>query len=182
LGDGVAKKKVEFMLRLKYLFAFVLLFVSVSVSAQTESFSRAGLDYTLELPSSAWRLVSPPDNNNQPIEFIYGDRSDGYLRVRKEIVENGVALAEMARRDQDLKLSFLPGFVAGKQEPFTGRYSGQTLSYEYTNGGKLMSGRIYYVQVDGRTVYTLHFTGLRDKLQRIRNQTDFIARGLKLKS
>ena len=44
-----------------------------------------------------------------------------------------------------------------------------------------MAGRTYYLQADNRTVYTLRFTGNRDKLARIRNQTDQIARSLRLK-
>jgi hypothetical protein len=44
-----------------------------------------------------------------------------------------------------------------------------------------MAGRTYYLQADSRTVYALRFTGMRDKLARIRNQTDQIARSLKLK-
>jgi hypothetical protein len=44
-----------------------------------------------------------------------------------------------------------------------------------------MSGRSYYLQSDPLTVYVLRFTGLRQKLIGIRNQTDFIARSLKVK-
>jgi hypothetical protein len=44
-----------------------------------------------------------------------------------------------------------------------------------------MLGRTYYLQADSRTIYALRFTGLRDKLSRIRNQTDVIARTFKLK-
>ena len=44
-----------------------------------------------------------------------------------------------------------------------------------------MLGRVYYLQADNRTIYALRFTGLRDKLTRIRNQTDLIARSFKLK-
>ena len=40
---------------------------------------------------------------------------------------------------------------------------------------------LHDLQADGRTVYVLHFTGLRDKLQRIQNQTDAIARSFRLK-
>ena len=43
-----------------------------------------------------------------------------------------------------------------------------------------MAGRVYYLQADNRTVYTLHFTGARDKLLRIRNQTDAISRSFRL--
>ena len=44
-----------------------------------------------------------------------------------------------------------------------------------------MAGRIYYLQADSRTVYVLHFTGLRDRLQRIQNQTDATARSFRVK-
>ncbi len=56
-----------------------------------------------------------------------------------------------------------------------------TFSYEYTAGGKAMAGRLYYLQADNRTVYALRFTGLRDRLLQIRNQTDSIARSFRLK-
>jgi hypothetical protein len=78
-------------------------------------------------------------------------------------------------------LRFLPGFIQGKQEPFNGRLDGVTMSYEFVKTGKPMLGRIYYLQVDPRTVYTLRFSGLKDKLARIRNQTDLIARTFKQK-
>ena len=55
------------------------------------------------------------------------------------------------------------------------------VSYEYVKTGKPMLGRIYYLQADGRTVYALRFSGLRDKLARIRNQTDSISRNFRLK-
>ena len=89
--------------------------------------------------------------------------------------------ADLARRDLDQKLRFLPGFVEGKEEKFAGRLNGVTVSYEFIKTGKPMMGRIYYLQADNRTIYALRFTGLRDKLTRIRNQTDLIARSFKLK-
>ncbi len=114
-------------------------------------------------------------------EFVYGDRMDGFLQVRKETVDAGTTPSDVAQRDQDQKLRYIPGFVQGKQEPFSGRLNGVTASYEFTRAGKPMIGRIYYLQADNRTIYTLRFTGLRDKLTRIRNQTDSIARSFKLK-
>ena len=44
-----------------------------------------------------------------------------------------------------------------------------------------MAGRSYYLQGDSGNVYVLRFTGMRDKLMRIRNQTDLIARSLRMK-
>jgi hypothetical protein len=132
----------------------------------------------MELPSATWRRISEPDEN---AEFVYGDRLDGYLQIRREVVDAGITPADLARRDQDQKLRFLPGFVEGKQEAFSGKLNGVTISFEFVRTGKPMLGRIYYLQTDNRTIYALRFSGLRDKLARIRNQTDLIARSFRIK-
>ncbi len=155
--------------------------VQQTVSAQERSYSSPKGDYVIDLPSPTWRLVDEPDDVHQHTEFVYVDRNDGYLRIRKEALEQGLTITEFARRDQDQKTRFLPGYVNGKEESFTGRLSGVTISYEFTQAGKPMAGRSYYLQADSTTVYVLRFTGQRDKLARIRNQTDFIARSLRLK-
>jgi hypothetical protein len=128
-----------------------------------------------------WRPILEPDAAHENPEFVFGDRLDGYLTIRKEVVEAGTTAGQLAERDLDQKLRFLPGFVEGKQEPFNGRLDGVTASYEYTKTGKVMLGRTYYLQADNRTIYALRFTGLKEKLTRIRNQTDLIARTFKLK-
>jgi hypothetical protein len=164
-------------------FALALFLISAAFSVTTAQvvYSSDKVDYTLELPSATWRVISEPDAAHEHSEFVYGDRLDGYLQIRKEVVEAGTTLSELARRDQDQKLRFLPGFVEGKEENFSGRYEGVTSSYEFVRTGKAMMGRIYYLQIDNRTIYALRFSGLRDKLARIRNQTDVIARSFKLK-
>ena len=43
-----------------------------------------------------------------------GERSDGLLRLRKEVVEANTPLNEVARREADLKLRYLPGMVSGE--------------------------------------------------------------------
>ncbi|HKC65262.1 MAG TPA: hypothetical protein VKB86_16595 [Pyrinomonadaceae bacterium] len=150
---------------------------AVAIAQQTYT----GAEYTLELPSERWRVVQEPDSLHEHAEFIYGDRNDGYLRIRKEVVEAGTTAADLAHRDQDQKLRFQTGYIEGKEEKFAGRLNGVTYGYEYTSGGKAMAGRIYYLQADNRTIYTLRFTGLREKLSIIRNQTDSIARSFHLK-
>jgi len=107
-------------------------------------------------------------------------QEDEEIRVDKEVFGMPPASAR-AHRDQDLKTRFLPGYVDGKEEQFSGRLSGVTLSYEFTERGKPMAGRTYYLQAEGSSVYVLRFTGLRDKLSRIRNQTDLIARSVRQK-
>ncbi len=139
------------------------------------------VDYTFEIPSPTWKAILEPDAAHEHPEFVYGDRLDGYLTIRKEVVEAGVTPDAMARREAYLKLRYLPGFVEGKYEPFNGRLDGVTMSYEFVKAGKTMLGRNYYLQADNRTIYILKFSGLRDRLGRIRNQTDIMARSFKLK-
>jgi hypothetical protein len=154
-----------------------------NTSAQDHSYTSPKVGYMVDFPSPNWKLIDEPDDIHQNTEFVYGDRVDGYLRIRKEILEEGLTVREYATRDHDQRVRlFVPGYVDGKTEdPFVGRLKGVTVSYEYTQAGKPMAGRTYYLQADSRTVYALRFTGMRDKLARIRNQTDQIARSLRLK-
>jgi hypothetical protein len=169
---------------MKHLIAFFVLIGiagGCSIAAAQQAYTSGQVDYTLELPSSVWKATSEPDAAHEHAEFINGDRLDGYLQIRKEAVDSGTTASDLAHRDLDQKLRFLPGFVEGKEDPVKGYLNGVTVSYEFVKTGKPMMGRIYYLQADNRTIYALRFTGLRDKLARIRNQTDMIARSFKLK-
>jgi hypothetical protein len=158
----------------------VLLVLATQIATAQQTYSHEKVEYTFDLPSATWRSIVEPDAAHENPEFVYGDRLDGYLTIRKEIVEAGTTASQLAEREE-VKLGFLPGFVQGKEEPFNGRLDGITVSYEFVRTGKPMLGRTYYLQADSRTIYALRFTGLRDKLSRIRNQTDLIARTFKLK-
>jgi hypothetical protein len=158
----------------------VLLVLATQIATAQQTYSHDKVEYTFDLPSATWRSILEPDAAHENPEFVYGDRLDGYLTIRKEIVEAGTTASQLAEREE-VKLGFLPGFVQGKEEPFNGRLDGITVSYEFVRTGKPMLGRTYYLQADSRTIYALRFTGLRDKLSRIRNQTDLIARTFKLK-
>ena len=162
-------------------FALIFAGLMVPVALAQQLYTHEKVDYTFELPSATWKAILEPDAAHEHPEFVFGDRLDGFLQIRKEVVEAGTTPSEVARRDQDLKLRFLPGFVEGKEEKFDGRLDGVTMSYEFVRTGKPMLGRTYYLQADNRTIYALRFTGLRDKLSRIRNQTDLIARTFKTK-
>jgi hypothetical protein len=174
------KESVRAMGR-KLLLVLTLVGLLASAAVAQQLYSNDKVEYSFELPSATWRSILEPDAAHQHPEFVFGDRLDGYLTVRKEVVEAGTTPSQLAQRDLDQKLRFLPGFLEGKEDPFNGRLDGVTVSYEYTHTGKVMLGRIYYLQADNRTIYALRFTGLKDKLTRIRNQTDMIARTFKLK-
>ena len=155
-------------------------FGAVSAPAQT-TFSSVKVDYTFTLPSDLWKIVQEPDELQKQAEFIYGDRLDGYLKIRKESVESGTTAAALLMTEKDNKLSFLNGYIAVKEERFDGQLDGLTFSYEYTQSGKKMAGRIYALQADKLTFYLLRFTGLQNKFVTIRNQTDSIARTFEIK-
>ena len=165
----------------RWLFLLLLcVFGVVAVPAQT-AFTSNKVDYTFTLPSDLWKIVQEPDELQKQAEFIYTDRLDGYLKIRKETVESGATAASLLQAEKDNKLSFLAGYVAGKEERFDGQLDGLTFAYEYTQSGKKMAGRIYALQADKLTVYLLRFTGLQSKLGVIRNQTDIIARTFEIK-
>jgi hypothetical protein len=172
------------MLRKTRLAAFVLALcamATVAAHAQDGSYTSETDDYTLELPSQVWKALPRTDSAHQHTEYVNGERTDGYLRVRRGVLNGETSLSEFARNEADTKLRFMPGFVGGKELPFSGRISGVVTTYEYTNAGKPMAGRIYYLKGDEHTIFVLHFQGARDRLQRIQNQTDAIARSFKPK-
>jgi len=182
-----SNKKLKRTAKMRIAFKMASFLVLISAFAAPRLFAQhtytsARVDYSVEFPSTMWRLVGEPDDTHQHAEWIYGDRLDGYLRVRKEALDPDQSISEFAHRDLDTRIRFLPGYVdVGKEEKFAGRLNGLVVSYEFTQTGKTMSGRTYYLQADSRTVYALRFTGLRGKLAVIRNQTDQIARSFKLK-
>jgi hypothetical protein len=169
--------------RLFGLFLFVIIWTGtpMEVAAQEYSYTSPKAEFSVEFPSPTWKKTGEPDDVNRHTEFVYGDRWDCQLRIRKEALPEGMSIKDFALRDQDERNRFLPGFMAGKDETFNGRLDGVTASYEFTQAGKPMTGRTYYLKADAQTVYVLRFTGLRNKMLGIRNQTDAIARSLKLK-
>jgi hypothetical protein len=158
--------------------------LSWSVSAQTQTFTREGVEYMLELPSPSWRSFSRIDIHEH-LEFVNGDdRSNGYLRLRKQVVAPDITSEEMFREAEKWELEKLPGYTAcsgGKGTEFSGQLKGAVFSYEFANNGKNMDGRIYYLRVDSHTVYVLHFTVASEKLPGLRGQMDAIARSFRLK-
>jgi hypothetical protein len=162
---------------------FILCLLPLPAVAQAVTFEREGVEYTLELPTPRWRAVGHVDVHEH-YEFVNGeDRADGTIRLRKSLVEAGTTAGELYLRDV-AGLKLLPGFVACgpcEGEKFSGRLTGSVFSYEFTSGGRPMAGRIYYLQVDARTYYTLHFTCERRQLPDAGAQADSVARSFRLR-
>ena len=104
--------------------------------------------------------------------------------LEKILVDPGSTAADMFQHDENWELKRLPGYVVCsecKGETFEGQFTGAAFSYEYVSAGMAMAGRVYYLQLDKRTFYSLRFTVARDRLQSIRDQMDVIARSFRLK-
>lgn len=164
-----------------FLSVFMLgLFLAVPVFAQSETFSDPNVEYSFELPDAAWKMTAKPSNISPNVEYVFRDRGDGHLEIRKLSVKTNQMLSEVIR-EEETKLQFMPGYVAGKEENFQGTFSGRVFNFEFVRSARNMSGRFYFLKTSDDTVYVLRFTGVRDNLRTIRNQVDSIARTFKIK-
>jgi hypothetical protein len=157
------------------LLAAAFLFTAFSALAQDEAFNDPNVDYSFILPDAKWKMTIKPSSLNQNVEYVYGDRRDGHLEVRKLTVAKDTILTDVIQDDEQ-KRQFLPGYVAGKEENFAGKLKGAIFTFEFVRSGSSMGGRYYFLRANDTTIYVLRFTGPKDGLKGIRNQTDSIAR------
>jgi hypothetical protein len=162
----------------------IIIPLSINATAQTQTFTREGVEYVLDLPSSSWRAVSRVDVHEH-LEFVNGDDyTNGYLRLRKKVVTPDTTSEDLFREAEKWELQKLPGYVVcsgGKGTEFNGQLKGTVFSYEFINQGRNMDGRIYFLRVDNRTFYVLYFTVASENLSSLRDQMVSIARSFRLK-
>ena len=168
------------LLNISLFFCLIIVLTAVSAFAQGGSFSDPNVEYTFDLPDAKWKITVKPSATSPNVEYVYGERSDGHLGIRKLTVSKNDVMTDIIQ-DEEQKLQFLGGFVAGKQETFSGRLKGAIFNYEYVSSGRNMSGRFYFLRAGDTTVYLLRFTGQKDSLRSLRNQTDSIARTFAVK-
>lgn len=156
------------------------LLLAFSTFAQTAVFSDSNAEYTFIVPSEDWKMIARPTAISPNVEYIFRERQQGHLDVRKLTVKPDDLMPDIIRTEE-YKLQFLTGYVAGKQEQFSGNLKGAIFNYEYVTRGRNMSGRFYFLKSGANDVYVLRFTGEKDKLRSIRNETDSIARTFDLK-
>lgn len=153
---------------------------AATVFAQQATFSDPNVDYTFDLPEPKWKMTVKPSATVPNVEYVFGDRNDGHLEVRRLTVAKNAIMSDVIRQEED-KLRFLPGYVAGRGEIFRGNLNGTAFNFEFTRSGRPMSGRFYFLRADETTVYVLRFTGFTSSLKTIRNQTDSIGRTFEIK-
>lgn len=156
------------------------LLLSLSGFAQTDVFSDPLVEYTFDVPDARWKLTSKPSATKPNVEYVFGDRIDGHLEVRKLNVAKDALISDVIK-DEEQSLQFRRGFIAGSEENFGGKLRGAIFNFEYIDQGKNMSGRFYFLRANETTVYVVRFTGLKDSLRSIRAQTDSIARTFGIK-
>ncbi|MEP7272314.1 MAG: hypothetical protein ABI882_12490 [Acidobacteriota bacterium] len=135
--------------------------------------------YKLTLAPGWQGLVTRDGLNRVEVKIVYRVNENGMMRPRRVTVEDKVTPVEFAKRDEEQTLRFQPGYAKGKTEPFLGGVDGAMVTYDFTVSGRPMLGRVYYIKVNPTTIYVMRFTGLRNILGPIRNQTDAMARSLK---
>ncbi len=169
------------LLKCSVLLSFLFVVVG-SAAAQTE-FSNSNVEYTFTLPDDDWKSIVEPSAASPNVEYVHKTRNEGHFEIRKISIGETDTFGDMYAQDEQ-SLQFLPGYVAGKSENFTGALSGKVYDFEFARSGKNMSGRYYYLKsdTDKKVVYVVRFTGFKDSLRSIRNQTDSIARTFKIKS
>jgi hypothetical protein len=159
----------------------ILAAVLVAVAAAGAASAQENADaYTLDL-SAGWEQASFVDGAKiRRVEYVYGDRSQGLLKVKRIRAEQGQTLEDVVARDVEGSLKFQPGYVQGRHERFAGgNLAGYLVQFDFTLGGKPMLGRFYYLQGADGSVWVLQFTGDRTTLGEIRNVTDQMARSFR---
>jgi hypothetical protein len=154
-----------------------------TVVGQTQPYTVGTGEYVLDLPSAQWRAITV-SGANYPRDFSFSEDEDRglvRLRLRREIVNEGVSTSDVAERQRRLDRSSRRGYVTGAVESFKGALSGTKYSYEYVTRGKPVATVIYYLRATKRTIYRIEFTGSPKMLLDLAHQTESIARSFRLK-
>ena len=81
-------------------FGLLLVGLMTPLAFAQQLYTHEKVNYSFELPSATWKAILEPDSTHEHPEFVYGDRLDGFLTIRKEIVEAGTTPSQVAQRDQ----------------------------------------------------------------------------------
>src|SRR5258708_11075569 len=98
-----------------FLFSIALMLTFAAATfAQDQKFTDPNVDYSFELPDAKWKMTVKPSATSPNVEFVYGDRSQGHLEVRKLNVAKDAVLTDVIREEEQ-KQQFQFGYVARKK-------------------------------------------------------------------
>lgn len=156
--------------------SFLVLGLFSATSAETRIYKDRRLHYSIELPTHSWRIVKRSGIAPRT-EFVHGTKSPVVLRIRR-MHETGSFL-DLVRNQRRWDGSHLPGYVAVSDESFEGHLAGAKYSYEYSRRGVVTARVTYYLEASRNFIYRLQFTGPRNKMDKLREEVDFIARSFR---
>jgi hypothetical protein len=167
--------------------SLVVLLIALFVPAiyAQEFFEDPEGKFSVNLPSGWMAVVNQDSLGRKDVNIVFKVRENGALKVRRtDDVDPNMEVMDFAKRDEEQTVRFSPGYDKISLENFLigGGKSGALLSYDFRNAaGQPFTGRNYYLRTDEKTVYVLRFTGRKNILGSLRNQTDSIARSFKAK-
>jgi hypothetical protein len=165
--------------------AILLTGILIPAAFAQEVFEDPEGKYTITLPSGWLAIVNQDSLGRKEVNIVFKVRENGALKIRSiDDVEPNTEVMSYAKRDEEQTVRFQPGYDKISLENFLvgGGRSGALLSYDYKNAaGQPFTGRNYYLRTGEKTVYVLRFTGRKNILATLRNQTDAIARSFKAK-
>ncbi|MGE0105221.1 MAG: hypothetical protein AB7H86_23170 [Blastocatellales bacterium] len=173
---------------MNHLFRCLLLSILIilpSAAMAQEVFEDPDGKYSVNLPNGWLGIVSQDTVGRNDVIMVFRNRENGTLKIRSvEDADPATDIMEFAKEDENNTVRFRPKYVKLSLEKFlagTGR-TGALLSYDFNNAaGQPFMGRVYYLKVSEKTIYILTFIGRKNILGSLRNQTDAIARSLKVK-
>ena len=77
------------------LFSIIVGLIAVaSVLGQAESFSDPNVDYGFDVPDVKWKMTVKPSATSPNVEYVFGDRNDGHLEVRRLKVAKDAVMSD----------------------------------------------------------------------------------------
>jgi len=141
--------------------------------------------YSLTLPAGWIAVVSQDSLGKQDVNIVYRNRETGALKLRRtDEIDPKMEVIDFAKKDELESVRFILEYNRVAMENFLvgGGKSGALLSYDFKNpAGQPFTGRNYYLRAGEKTIYVLRFTGRKNTLGTLRNQTDAIARSFQAK-
>ena len=141
--------------------------------------------YSLTLPAGWIAVVSQDSLGKQDVNIVYRNRETGALKLRRtDEIDPKMEVIDFAKKDELESVRFILEYNRVAMENFLvgGGKSGALLSYDFKNpAGQPFTGRNYYLRAGENTIYILRFTGRKNTLGTLRNQTDAIARSFQAK-
>ncbi len=169
----------------RLIFLTILLLIFSAAANAQEVFDDPDGEYTVTLPAGWIAVVNQDSLGRNDVNIVYRIRENGALKFRKiDDASSDLQVFEFAKQDEQSVVQYLPAYDRLSIEKFAlpGGKLGALLAYDYKNSsGQPFTGRNYYVRTGEKSIYILRFTGRKNTLSPLRNQTDAIARSFKAK-